>query len=102
MDVPVPPAALKIISPYMKLAKEYDKRDEVVAYYCEIFLCFSQLNQIYISNSFKEGCPSASWFARTLLRMDKKPAQYGMLTLAYEHVRSAAIKEEGPKPFKLP
>lgn len=37
MDVPVPPAALKIISPYMKLAKEYDKRDEVVAYYCRVY-----------------------------------------------------------------
>ena len=35
MDIPAPPPALKVISPYLKLAKEYDKRDAVVAYYCE-------------------------------------------------------------------
>ena len=30
-----PPPALKPISAYLKLAKEYDKRDPVVAYFCE-------------------------------------------------------------------
>ena len=29
------PASLKAISPYMKTAQEYDKRDPVVAYFCK-------------------------------------------------------------------
>lgn len=29
------PATLKAISPYLKTALEYDKRDPVVAYYCK-------------------------------------------------------------------
>ena len=31
----VVPATLKAISPYLKTAQEYDKRDAVVAYYCK-------------------------------------------------------------------
>ncbi|XP_065057940.1 vacuolar protein sorting-associated protein VTA1 homolog [Rhopilema esculentum] len=37
MELPPLPPALKIISPYMKLAKEYDKREPVVAYYCRLY-----------------------------------------------------------------
>lgn len=32
------PASLKAISPYLKTALEYDKRDPVVAYYCKYSL----------------------------------------------------------------
>ena len=31
----VVPATLKAVSPYLKTAQEYDKRDAVVAYYCK-------------------------------------------------------------------
>ena len=34
MAVQVPPS-LKAISPFLKTAQEYDKRDPVVAYYCK-------------------------------------------------------------------
>jgi len=29
------PPSLKVIQPYLKVAKEYEKRDPIVAYYCE-------------------------------------------------------------------
>lgn len=32
------PVSLKAISPYLKTAQEYDKRDPVVAYYCKYSL----------------------------------------------------------------
>lgn len=32
------PANLKAISPYLKTAQEYDKRDPVVAYFCKYYL----------------------------------------------------------------
>ena len=35
------PATLKAISPYLKTALEYDKRDPVVAYYCKYNLKYS-------------------------------------------------------------
>lgn len=35
------PATLKAISPYLKTALEYDKRDPVVAYYCKYGLRYS-------------------------------------------------------------
>lgn len=37
MAVQVPPS-LKAISPFLKTAQEYDKRDPVVAYYCKFNL----------------------------------------------------------------
>ena len=43
MDIPTPPPALKVISPYMKLAKDYDKREPVVAYYCECLVGLSHI-----------------------------------------------------------
>jgi hypothetical protein len=33
--IPGLPASLKSIQPYLKVAKEYEKRDPIVAYYCE-------------------------------------------------------------------
>lgn len=35
MSLPALPPTLKPISPYIKLANEYDKRDGVVSYYCK-------------------------------------------------------------------
>ena len=35
MSLPALPPTLKPISPYLKLANEYDKRDGVVSYYCK-------------------------------------------------------------------
>ncbi|XP_031569825.1 vacuolar protein sorting-associated protein VTA1 homolog [Actinia tenebrosa] len=31
------PASLKLVQPYFKVAKEYEKRDPVVAYYCRLY-----------------------------------------------------------------
>lgn len=31
------PLTLKAISPYLKTALEYDKRDPIVAYYCKYY-----------------------------------------------------------------
>lgn len=44
------PASLKAISPYLKTALEYDKRDPVVAYYCKYsikyFLCYCKVCKV--------------------------------------------------------
>lgn len=90
------PVSLKAISPYLKTAQEYDKRDPVVAYYCRLY---AMQKGIKIDSKGKESKPFLLQLMDQLEQKKKELGSAGYEAVSEEDVAQLHIDEKALQLF---